>query len=41
MSAHHPVDPNEVRAAVAGAVREHSTFFPDNPAFLAAPLPLP
>jgi acetolactate decarboxylase len=22
-------------------LREHSTFFPDNPAFLAAPLPLP
>jgi uncharacterized membrane protein HdeD (DUF308 family) len=27
MSAQHPVDPNEVRAAVAGALREHSTFF--------------
>ena len=27
MSAQQPADPNEVRLAVAGAVREHSTFF--------------
>src|SRR5262249_32956610 len=27
MSAHHPVDPDDVRSAVAGALRAHSTFF--------------
>ena len=27
MSSPQPVDPNQVRAAVSGAIREHSTFF--------------
>jgi len=27
MSSQQPVDPNQVRAAVSGAIREHSTFF--------------
>jgi uncharacterized membrane protein HdeD (DUF308 family) len=27
MSSYQPVDPNQVRAAVSGAIREHSTFF--------------
>ena len=27
MSSSHPVDPNQVRAAVSGAIREHSGFF--------------
>ncbi len=27
MSTQEPADPNQIRAAVAGAVREHSTFF--------------
>ena len=27
MSAQQPTDPNQIRTAVAGAIREHSTFF--------------